>query len=143
MEHSDSFPGVVLTWSCSPRIAVWNYKESLTKPYVSTYQVSNSEVILCRITNTGPYCISTYSDHNIRIWNIRSMQTVQTIQLPVLSAMTFLHMMKNDSFIVGAKEVYLFNNLLKDTGGPSSFVPPALFLATFNAYHKRIICVSR
>lgn len=143
MEHNSSSPGVVLTWTFSQRVAVWNFITSLNKPYIATYSVSNANVLLCRICNLGPFCITSYEDQVLRIWDIRTLQTVQSIQLKSQLTAPVIHILKDDSFLTASKEVFLYSNKEKDTNQGLLLIPPALIKATFNLYHKWLVCVSR
>lgn len=143
MESKPSCPGIVLTWTFSPRIAVWNFMASLKKPYVATYSVSNSNALLCSICNSGPFCITSYQDQIIRVWDIRTLQTVQTIQTKAQLNTPFIHILRDDSFLAANKDVYFYANREKEANRGLLLIPPALIKATFNLYHKILMCISR
>lgn len=110
---------------------------------MATYQLSNAKVVHCKICNSGPYCITTYEDQTIRVWDIRTIQTVQTLQLATATSLSFLYIMRDDSFILGAKDISFFSNSDKESNRNKLLIPPQLFKATFNLYHKVLVSMSR
>ena len=144
MTASKTMEGVFLSWSFSSRVTIWNCHTSVVKSYVGSFEPNSEPVVLCKTCRGASFCITAYKGNVIRIWDYKSLETVQLIsgENTILTSMNVLHVLPNDDFFLVNKEFYLFRHKevesqKKIKGKISEPVEVAV-----NTYHKTLICTS-
>lgn len=136
-----NFEGATVTWGFSSKINLWNCRTSLVRPFIGSYDPSQERVLFCRICCKVACCVSYYESHILRVWDFRTLETIQVIQVgSLLSHISSLFVLNNDDFLLANKEIHLFRNDEKQISIVKKLSHVSPFKVAFNEYHKTIVC---
>lgn len=136
--HSNTF----ITWGFGTTIHLWNPYFSISNPYQSSYKPHAGIIKDCRFLNSSSFCVSLDNKLSLRIWNMKSMETVQVINLELKApSLSRIIVFSNDSLLVaGRKLLYLTNAEVEGKLKNLDEVFP--IYAHFNDYFKVFVVVT-
>ena len=79
MTYSYEYGGNLLSFGFETHINVWCPEASLTRSYIGKLDGHSCAVVCCKFIPGAPNCVSVDEKSNIRIWDIRTMSTIQMI----------------------------------------------------------------
>lgn len=77
--YSYEFGGLLLSYGFENYINVWCPEVSLSRPHVGKLEGHSSIVIHCKFLQGSPNAISIDEKSNIRVWDVRSLASIQVI----------------------------------------------------------------
>lgn len=104
MEYSEDQGGNLISWSYSTAISVWNPNNSLNRPYVGKYEGHHGIVCCGKFCYNSPSCISVDDKNFVRVWDIKSLTTIQVFNIDQFSTdIGAMHLLPDDNLIICAK----------------------------------------
>ena len=79
MTYSFDYGGNLLSFGFETHINIWCPEVSLTRSYVGKLEGHSHTVICCKFIAGSPNCVSADDKGNVRIWDIRTLSTIQLI----------------------------------------------------------------
>lgn len=77
--YSFDYGGNLLSYGFECFINIWCPEVSLTRSYVGKLEGHSHTIVCCKFISNSPNCVSVDEKGNIRIWDIRSLTTIQLI----------------------------------------------------------------
>ena len=77
--YSFDYGGNLLSFGFENHINIWCPEVSLTRSYVGKLEGHSHTIVCCKFIPGSPNCVSADEKGNIRIWDIRSLTTIQLI----------------------------------------------------------------
>ena len=116
LEYSSLQSHFMVSWGFSYNVAIWNPYFSLNNPYCGSYSGHNNVINTCKILSKSPTCLSLDARNNIRIWDLRSLETIQVMPMEsIVSSLTEMYVFQNDNFLIcGRAFHFAFNSEAKD-----------------------------
>lgn len=142
MSYSQGSGHYIVTWGFELSIVIWNPVLSLSRSHIGLYKGHIGIITICRMFKSQPNCCSVDEKEFLRIWNVKTLETSQVINLRMMGTkINFIHMFNNDNFLIGGKRLfYLYNEEAKAKIKQLDDVYPQFI--DFNSYSKQFIVVS-
>ncbi|EGR31708.1 hypothetical protein IMG5_103520 [Ichthyophthirius multifiliis] len=120
LAYQHSYGSILISVGFEQYINLWCPKMSITRAYIGKLEGHSSLVILCKFITNSPNIVSIDDKCNIRIWDIRTLQTIQVISADgsyiLITDISFVSHKQNDRIILGGKRLtYLENQEKKKT----------------------------
>lgn len=144
MTYNYEFGGNVLTCGFETHIKVWQPEVSTTRPFQCRLEGHNHTVVCCEFIKGTPNAVSIDEKGNIRIWDIRTLESIQGISAGTNSfyVSTMCPMSKLDKFIIGGKRLLFYqNSIVKDNGQDVSEIEP--MDVYFNEYFNNLVVMTK
>jgi FOG: WD40 repeat len=77
--YSFDYGGNLLSYGFETHINVWCPEVSKTKSYIGKLEGHSNTIVACKFIPSSPNCVSVDDKGNIRIWDIRTLSTIQLI----------------------------------------------------------------
>ena len=79
LTYSYDYGSNLLSYGFETNINVWCPEVSITRAFIGKLEGHSSLIVMCKFIPSSPNCISVDDRTNIRIWDIRTMSSVQVI----------------------------------------------------------------
>lgn len=79
LTYSYEYGGNLLSYGFETHINVWCPEVSLTRSFIGKLEGHTSTVVCVKFVPKSPNCISTDEKCNIKVWDIRTLQSIQNI----------------------------------------------------------------
>ena len=101
----------LLSYGFDMHINVWCPEVSITRAFIGKLEGHSSLIVMCKFIPSSPNCISVDDRTNIRIWDIRTMSTVQVISSELVQTVTGLCIItRSDKFVITGKRLNYYKN---------------------------------
>jgi WD40 repeat protein len=101
----------LLSYGFEMHINVWCPEVSITRAFIGKLEGHSSLIVMCKFIAASPNCISVDDRTNIRIWDIRTMSTVQVLASEQASVVTGLCVItRSDKFVITGKRLTYYKN---------------------------------
>lgn len=143
MIHSKIHSNTIVMWGFSSSIHIWNPYFSIMNPYQASYKGHSGIIKDCQFLVSSSCCVSIDNKRSLRIWNIKTLDTAQVLNLeqkaPMLSRVLVF---SNDSIVVAGKKLIYLNNV--EAENKMKFLEDAYPIYThFNDYFKVFVVVTK
>ena len=139
--------GLLMSISYQNYINIWSPDSSLSKSFVGRLEGHSGIITACRVIKNSPNCISVDDKHNIRVWDLRSMMTIQMIRNEGVAEKCVTNYMdiisKEDKFILSGKRIQVYNNdtMRKNIKDFNDELMP--LACEFNLYYKTFVVMTK
>ncbi|EGR28930.1 hypothetical protein IMG5_166500 [Ichthyophthirius multifiliis] len=115
LTYSCHYGSNLLSYGFDYHINIWCPEVSITRPFIGKLEGHSSLVQICKFMDFSPNVISVDDKCNVRIWDIRGMNTIQVInsdgQFSIIYDACIIYSQKKDMFILTGKRLAFFENL--------------------------------
>lgn len=141
--YQGQFSHFIVSWGFEFVVSVWNPEQSLSRSFHGHYTGHSGVIKFCRLFVSSNKCASLDEKNNLRIWNIKSLDTMQVLNLDSCNTkLSFVYIFNNDSLLLGGKRFfYLFNEETK--AKIKSLEDTYPLHISFNEYFKRFVVMTR
>ena len=110
--YSSNYGSNLLSYGFANHISIWSPEVSITRAFIGRLEGHNNLIVLCKFIANSPELISVDDKCNIRIWDIRSMSTIQALSMDNYTLMTDLCLVtgKHDKFVLSGKRLTYYEN---------------------------------
>ncbi len=147
LDYIPDFSGSIVSVGHENTIKVWSPEVSIHRAYVGSLEGHNAAVMCAKFIKYSPYLVSIDEKLNIRVWDIRTLTSVQVITqahkrffcngLCVLGA--------EHKFVIYGRRMIMYDTVLGRVG--KSEIRPAddayPFRVEFNTYYKSFVIATK
>jgi len=147
LDYTPDFSGVLISIAHETRIKVWSTEVALHRAYIGDLEGHTGPIIGAKFIKQSPYLVSIDDRLSIRIWDIRSMNSMQTIleQSKKFLCNGICTLGEQHKFVLFGKRLILYDTAVhkieqNDLKALDDSYP---FQAVFNRHYKIIIIVTK
>ncbi|KRW99211.1 WD40-repeat-containing domain [Pseudocohnilembus persalinus] len=146
MSYSSNYGSNLLTYGFENHINVWCPQVSITRAFIGKLEGHSTLVVNCKFIPQSPNVISVDDKANIRIWDIRTMNTIQVITsdsnynlITDIALITGLH----DKFVVAGKRQIFYENAAVTKSMKSINEDLTVLQVEFNTYYNYFVVLTK
>lgn len=145
VDYCADYGGNITSVGFEKNIHVWSPEVSWNQCYIGKMEGHNCPVVACKFFAGRPVCASVDELGNVRLWDIRALQTLQilTHDRGKLEVSRLLTIAKHDKFVVAGHRLIWFELQKEFSATQSSIYDARPLFADFNRYYMEIVIVTK